>query len=202
MKILTISGSIRTNSSNSALLESFALLAEENAEICSLGFLSNLPHFDPNLDDTSLPYEVIALREAVANSDVVYFSTPEYIHALPAILKNCLEWMVGDPRFYLKNVVILRTSSGSTFANESLREVLSTMSAVLINEASMVIPLPSNKISRDEMMSNPEIRAMLLKSFNVTEQYQKRQNKTVVATAGNVSCSLRSGSPISAVPHL
>ncbi len=30
----------------------------------------------------------------------------------------------------------------------------------------------------------------------------KRQNKTVVATAGNVPLSLRSASPLSAVPHL
>jgi hypothetical protein len=30
----------------------------------------------------------------------------------------------------------------------------------------------------------------------------KKQNKTVVATAGNVSRSLRSGSSTAAVPHL
>jgi chromate reductase len=175
MRILTISGSIRTNSSNTALLGAFAQLAKESAGICSYDLLAKLPHFDPNLDDTSLPREVMDLREAVADSDVIYFSTPEYIHALPAILKNCLEWLVGDPRFHLKSVVILRTGLGSTFANESLREVLSTMSAQLIESASMIVPLPGNRISMEEIVSNPEIRAMLLKSFSAMEDHEIRK---------------------------
>lgn len=178
MKILTISGSIRANSSNTALLKSLAQLGRERAEINSLDMLRSLPHFDPNQSDASLPEEVVSFRATVANADVVYFSTPEYIHAMPAILKNCLEWLVGDPRFYLKKVVILRTGVHGDFAHESLREVLATMSTRLIVSASMVIPLPSTNLSTEEMVSDPIISEMLLRSLKAVEYYANpKQNK-------------------------
>ncbi len=165
MKIITICGSTRRHSSNLALLESYSRIASEDAEVSQLSLLSELPHFDPDIDDTTLPAIVSSMRAIVHSADLLVFSTPEYIHALPAILKNLLEWLVGDPRFYQKPVVILRTNLTSAFANESLLEVLTTMSARIIDEASVTIILSGSRATSEEILSNREWRRSLVTSF-------------------------------------
>jgi hypothetical protein len=55
-----------------------------------------------------------------------------------------------------------------------------------------VYPLPT----RDRFGIHLPVRAVPIQA------QEKKANKTVVATAGNVPRSLRSASPLSAVPHL
>jgi len=166
MRVLTISGSRRINSSNSVLLESFRDVVRGSAEVLPFKGLADLPHFDPDVDDDTMDFEVVEFRELVNSVDLVYFSTPEYIHAMPAVLKNGLEWLVGDSRFYQKRVVILQTNNTSMFASRSLREVLLTMSARVIDRASQVIPLAGNRTTVEEVLSNSSWRELLKKSFD------------------------------------
>lgn len=166
MTALTVCGSLRAKSSNLALLEAYALLAPADVKVVRYGDLGLLPHFNPDLDGDALPSAVHEMREAVHRADFVVFSTPEYIHALPAALKNLLEWIVSDPRFYQKRVVILQTNNRSTFAQTSLVEVLQTMSANIIKDASVVVPLASNSVSSDQIVSHSEWSRTLIESLS------------------------------------
>ena len=55
MKILAISGSLRAASSNTAALRAAALLAPQGVEIDVYGGLGDLPHFNPDLEDSESP---------------------------------------------------------------------------------------------------------------------------------------------------
>lgn len=168
MKIVTVCGSLRANSSNAAILEAYCEIAAANEfDVARLDSLRALPHFDSEVTDELLPIEVLKMRELIHSADLVAFSTPEYIHAMPAILKNCLEWLVGDPRFYQKPVVILHANSNSTFALESLKEVLSTMSATLIEKASTTLSISDNRITSSQILANSAWREALEKSVQV-----------------------------------
>lgn len=165
MNVLTLCGSLRARSSNHAVLLAYARVAPDIAFI-HYGGVGALPHFNPDLDQDGvpLPAEVAALRAAVAQADALVISTPEYVHALPGSFKNALDWLVSDPTFVGKPVVILHVARGSTWALDSLREVLRTMSADIIEGASVLLPLGSNRLEEADILARADLHALLVRS--------------------------------------
>lgn len=161
MRILTLCGSLRARSSNRALLRAFERIAPSTLTFQHYERLGELPHFNPDLDTGTLPLAVEELRSLVAGADAVVISTPEYVHALPGSFKNALDWLVSDPTFTGKPVVNLHVSRGSTWALDSLKEVLKTMSARLIESASVMLPLGSNQMDEDAILGRDDLRKLL-----------------------------------------
>jgi chromate reductase len=130
------------------------------------GGIGALPHFSPDLDreDESPPPKVAELRQAIGGAAAVVISTPEYAHGLPGSFKNALDWLVSDPAFAGKPVAILHVARGSTWALDSLREVLKTMSAQIIEAASVSLPLGSNQMDEAAILSRADLRALLVSS--------------------------------------
>jgi NAD(P)H-dependent FMN reductase len=98
MKIIAICGSLRSQSSNRALLQAAVKLAPEGMEITIYEGLAGLPHFNPDDDeeDTTPPQPVAELRALLAAADGILISSPEYAHGVPGSLKNALDWLVSD----------------------------------------------------------------------------------------------------------
>ena len=166
MHLLTLCGSLRARSSNQALLRAYARLLPATATIEHYESLSRLPHFNPDLDRDPIPAEVQILRRLIAGADAVIISTPEYAHALPGSFKNALDWLVSDPAFAGKAVVILHVSRGSSWALDSLKEVLKTMSAKIVEPASILVPLGSNQLDENAILAREDIRQLLHDSIN------------------------------------
>jgi len=139
MRILAISGSLRLASSNTALLRAAATLAPEGVEITLYGGLGNLPHFNPDLEGTGPP-SVMDFRTRLQVSDGVLISSPEYAHGVPGVLKNALDWLVGSGEFVGKPVALLNASPRATYAQASLAETITVMSARIVDEASITMP--------------------------------------------------------------
>ena len=78
MKVLAISGSLRADSSNTALLEAAARLAIPGMQIVLFRGLGDLPHFNPDLDGQGqeAPPAVAALRAHVSAAEGVIISSP------------------------------------------------------------------------------------------------------------------------------
>jgi chromate reductase, NAD(P)H dehydrogenase (quinone) len=137
-RIIAISGSLRAASSNTAMLEMGARLAPEGVDLVLWGGLDALPHFNPDIEQTgSLPLSVTALRATLCSADALIVSTPEYAHGLPGSFKNMLDWMVGDLDFAGMPVAIWNPTQRAEFAPAQLREILRTMAARIIDEASL-----------------------------------------------------------------
>ena len=161
--LLTVSGSLRRGSSNAALLEAAALAAPSNFVVTPYTDLAALPAFNPDVEEASepLPEAVTHWRAALAIADAVLFSSPEYAHGIPGALKNALDWAVGGSEMIGKRVGVLSASAASRFAHPQLVEVLTTMSAAVIPEATVVVDVPRRGATAASLAADPAIAAVL-----------------------------------------
>lgn len=161
MKILAISGSLRRASLNTMLLRAVARIAPPGIEVVLYRGLAELPLFNPDLE-TTIPAPVAALREQILASEALLIASPEYAHGVTSAIKNALDWMVGNETFVHKPVALLNASPRATHAQAALRETISTMSARLVDEASITLPILGSDLSEDEIVEHPEIKPALL----------------------------------------
>jgi chromate reductase len=155
MKLIAISGSLRKASTNTTLLRAMALLRPGSVEFTICGGLSRLPHFNSDLDVEPPPAEVKHWRDELTASHAVLISTPEYAHGLPGSLKNALDWVVRSGELYAKPVALVNASPRSSYVLAALEEVLVTMGARMIPEASVTLPLLGTQTSASEIAANP-----------------------------------------------
>jgi chromate reductase len=103
MNILTFSGSVRPNSSNLKLLETIAECFP--AYDFTYFDIGTLPLFLPTADQAPWPESVVSFRAAVEQADGLIITTPEYLHNLPALVKNALEWLTTSGELMGKAVL-------------------------------------------------------------------------------------------------
>jgi NAD(P)H-dependent FMN reductase len=108
MRVLAISGSLRAASLNSALLRATARIAPPDFEVRVFDGIGALPLFNPDLENSD-PAPVAKLREQLL-ADAVLIASPEYAHGVTAIIKNALDWMVGNESFVNKPVALFNAS--------------------------------------------------------------------------------------------
>ena len=153
MIILGISGSLRKASINSALLRAASRLAPSHIEFAVFSGVGDLPLFNPDLE-ASLPSQVLALQSAVAKADALLFASPEYAHGVTGAIKNTLDWLVSYEPFVGKPVAVLNVSPRAHHADSALRETLKTMSAVIVEPASVKIQLLGAKLDEEGMVED------------------------------------------------
>ena len=161
MQILAVSGSLRANSSNTNLLRAAATLAPKGVEISLYSGLADLPHFNPDLDDETVSQAVKDWRSQLKSVDGVVFCAPEYAHGVPGVLKNALDWIVSSGELVDKPVVLFNASPRSTFAQASLVETLTVMSAKIASNASVTLQLLGKPLSANEIRADPGLSAAL-----------------------------------------
>ncbi len=157
LRILAIAGSLRARSTNLLLLETAVLLAPADIRIEIFPELGNIPPFNP--DRTDIPNAVASLRASIQNADAVIFSTPEYAHGLPGVLKNALDWLVSGIEFTDKPAVLFNASARSVYAQAALREVLVTLGARILENACVTVPLTPDSRAPHELAADPALAA-------------------------------------------
>ena len=158
MHLFAISGSLRSGASHTALLEAVRHLAAPGIAVTLYDGLTDLPYFNPDLDTLTgdaLPSVVAALRASVGEANGLLICSPEYAHGIPGVLKNALDWLVGSVEFPGKPVALLSTSPRSVHVRAQLIEVLKTMSARLVPEASVTLSLPGRAYDSKAIIADP-----------------------------------------------
>jgi chromate reductase, NAD(P)H dehydrogenase (quinone) len=166
MRILAISGSLRANSTNTALVRATAVLAPPNMEIIIYDGLADLPHFSPDLDGDHSPPSVKDLRGQLQAADGVLICTPEYAYGMPGALKNALDWTVSTGEFYDKPIATISASPSSTGgekAHASLLLTLTALAAEIVEGGTLIIPFVRTKLNATGDVSDPET-ALALRS--------------------------------------
>ena len=161
VRILAISGSLREASSNSALLAMAAALAVDSIEVSIYRDLAALPPFNPDVDFDPAPAAVAGLRVRLNACEAVLIASPEYAHGVPGVLKNALDWIVGSGELIDKPVAVISASARSRYAWASLIETLTTMSARVIGEASIAIPLQGRTLEATKISGDLALAAAL-----------------------------------------
>jgi len=150
--IVTISGSLRTGSVNSAALRAAAhyIRSVEPAVgqppvTLTDAAIDNLPLYNEDVEEVGWPHPVQRLRSAVAHADALIFATPEYNGSMPGALKNALDWLSrphGDAPLEAKLAATLSASPsayGAKWAHDHLRHVLEACGVRLINPEAVTL---------------------------------------------------------------
>lgn len=166
IQLLAISGSLRAVSSNTTLLQAAALLAPDGVQVRMYTGISTLPHFNPDMDEEDLP-TVREFRAELDAADGVLISSPEYAHGVPGSLKNALDWVVGSGELMDKPIALLNATPPATFAQASLTETLTVMSARVIPGASIALPLRGKKMDAAAITAHPEMATALREAIQV-----------------------------------
>ena len=159
MKVLALCGSLRAASMNAALLRATARLAPAGIAVEIFPGMAALPLFNPDLE-ARLPAPVRHLHDALCDSDALLIASPEYAHGVTAVIKNALDWLVSFPPFVDKPVAIFNASPRSVHADAGLRETLTTMSARLVNDACLALPLRSTGITEQGILDSEHAAAI------------------------------------------
>ena len=159
IKILAISGSLRSSSANTNILRVLVGLAPENTTIEIYEGIGNLPHFNPEIDDNRELLSVQDWRSQLKQADAIVFCTPEYAHGVPGVLKNALDWIVSSGEFMHKPTAVISASpspDGGEKANASLVQTLKMMMAEIDGQSILCISGVSAKLSKNGEVTNTE----------------------------------------------
>jgi chromate reductase len=142
MRILAVSGSLRTDSFNTNLLRAAAEAAPEGVELELFDpeSMRSLPLYDQDLDIENVPASVARLRQQWSAADAILFATPEYNGSVPGGLKNAIDW-ASRPRFDAalsnKTVAVIGASTGqfgAMWAQADLRKILGLAGARVVGD--------------------------------------------------------------------
>jgi chromate reductase len=139
MKILGVSGSLRSGSYNTRLLEAARELLPGGTELELYDGLKAVPPYDEEDDVQPAPPAVARFRDAIAGADALVFATPEYNSSVPGQLKNALDWAsrpLATNVLRNKPVAVVGASAGAfgaVWAQAELRKVLAATGARVID---------------------------------------------------------------------
>jgi chromate reductase, NAD(P)H dehydrogenase (quinone) len=161
MRVLGISGSLRSGSLNSALLRAAAERLPAGAELVELDRLAEVPPYDEDVELEATPALVEELRNAVRDADAVLIATPEYNHSIPGQLKNALDWIsrpAGKSALNGKPAAVIGASTGmfgAVWAQAELRKVLGAMGGRVI-EAELPVGHAKDLLAGDRLELSPQ----------------------------------------------
>jgi chromate reductase len=167
MRLLAISGSLRRDSYNSALVAAAAAACPLTVDFVVWRGLADIPAFDEDIGP--VPREVQVLRDELEHADAVLIATPEYNASVPGALKNALDWasrpypgncLLGTP------VAVVGASTGyfgGVWAQAELRKILKVIGAAVL-EAELRVPVAHTAFTADGRLRDPE-RAAALRSI-------------------------------------
>jgi len=162
MHIVTISGSIRAQSLNRALLQEFArtLAAPHTAQMVEI---QDLPHYNQDNEEPA-PAVVTAFRTAIQTADAVIIATPEYNHGYPGTLKNALDWAsrpYGKGALTGKHAAVIGGGGGTggIRAQIQLRQVLNGCGCHVLPRPELAVRF--HDAFKDGVLVDPKISEML-----------------------------------------
>ena len=143
IRILGISGSLRQQSYNTAVLRAAVGLAPEGVAIETFE-LDGIPPFNQD-EESSPPAKVLELKRSVRAADGILFVTPEYNYSVPGVLKNAIDWAsrpYGDNVWDRKPAAIMGASIGgigTARAQYHLRQMFVFLNVFPVNQPEVMI---------------------------------------------------------------
>jgi chromate reductase len=166
MRVLAISGSLRRDSHNTALLRAASELLGPDDTFELWNGLREVPPYDQDDDVEPAPVAVAELRAAVAAADAVLIATPEYNSSVPGALKNALDWAsrpLGTSAFFSKPVAAIGSSTGmfgAVWAQAELRKVLGAMGA-RVAEVEVAVGHAQERFDGEGRLVDDDVRRQL-----------------------------------------
>lgn len=183
-KLLGISGSLRSESYSTLLLETLARALHGRAELNVLR-LDDVPLYNQDLDTATPPTGVAALRAAIGAADGIVIATPEFNYGVPGVLKNALDWAsrpYGESTLTGKPVLTLSSSpafTGGVRAQAQLNETLIAIGADLVIRPQLVVGSVHEKVQEGGLVDSGTIDFLLAGINDLIARSDNRQIRKV-----------------------
>ena|SRR5919204_716985 len=183
MRILGISGSLRRDSHNTALLRAAAEMLPPGVELEIFDGLREVPPYDADLDTPELQGPgVDALKEAIERADAVLIATPEYNHSIPGVLKNALDWASRPARsnvLHGKPAAVVGASTGLFGAVWSQAETRKVLAAIGANVVDRELPVVQAHMQFDDgNLLDEDLREQLAEHVTALVETTRDREKT------------------------
>ncbi len=98
IKLLGISGSLRKQSFNTALLRAAQSQLGPDVTL-DIATAHGIPLYDGDLEQSQgIPQAVTELKQRIIAADGVLLATPEYNSGIPGVFKNAIDWLSRPPK--------------------------------------------------------------------------------------------------------
>jgi chromate reductase, NAD(P)H dehydrogenase (quinone) len=188
MRILGISGSLRSGSHNSRLLAAAAELLPADVEYVRFADLKAVPPFDEDDEAEPVDLAVAHLREEIAAADGVLIATPEYNSSIPGQLKNAIDWAsrpFDATVMRNKNAAVIGASTsmfGAVWSQAETRKVLAAAGARVIDR-DLPLPYAEELFDEDDKLKEPELQQKLEQIVGELVAQARLSNASRVAIA-------------------
>jgi chromate reductase, NAD(P)H dehydrogenase (quinone) len=175
MKVLAISGSLRRDSHNTALLRAAAELVPPPVELEIFDGLKAVEPYDEDDDHGPGPVGARRLREAIESADAVLIATPEYNGSIPGQLKNALDWAstpFPDNILKGKPVAVIGASTGAyggMWAQAELKKVLGVTGARVVS-ADMAVARAQEQFDEDGRLAEGQAERLATVLAELTQE--------------------------------
>ncbi len=180
LNLVTLSGSLRAGSFNTALLRAIPELAPSTLRF-TLHTIAGIPVYNGDDEDAhGLPPAVVALRTAIRASDGLIIATPEYNNGIPGPLKNALDWCSRPPSPHgLEGVptAILGASNGvigTARSQHALRQSLVALDAPTFTLPQILVGRGQDKIDADGRVTDELTRKFIRDWLVGVERWMRR----------------------------
>lgn len=160
--VLFICGSLRKKSLNRQVGEYVVTLLQGKAQVRWLEY-TDLPFMNQDIEFPA-PAPVRRVRDEVMAADALWIFSPEYNHGIPAVLKNCLDWLSrplepGSPETAAKGRLTLFSCAGggakARYCAADLAETLSFIQTDLVETVHTQVALNRQDYTTDELVLAP-----------------------------------------------
>lgn len=179
LDLVAISGSLRAESYNSALLRNLPELAPPTLRF-TVHSIAGIPIFDQDLEAQGKPAAVIRLHQAIRGADGLVIATPEYNHGVPGGLKNALDWLSRGPAphglFGIPTAILGASDGmiGTARAQYALRQTLVTLNAPTLPFPQVLVSLVHKKIDATGRLTDEPTRAFIRTWLVEVERWMRR----------------------------
>lgn len=165
ISVVGISGSLRSGSFNTLLLQAAQELAPDNMTITPFTRLRDIPPYDDDVLRNGDPEPVAALRAQVVAADAILIASPEYNWGMPGVLKNAIDWVsrpMGQSPLPSKVIALMGASAGplgTIRAQLQWRQVLPRTS--LVDAPEVLVSDAHTRFDTSGKLTDPTSRELL-----------------------------------------
>lgn len=198
LRVLGISGSLRSQSYNSSVLRAAVDLAPRGVTIETFE-LDGIPPFNQD-EEAKPPATVLELKRRVREADGILFVTPEYNYSVPGVLKNAIDWAsrpYGDNVWDRKPAAIMGASIGAigtARAQYHLRQIFVFLNVFPVNQPEVLISNAAQRFDAEGNLTDEATRVYMRQLLeNLVELMRGVRQPSISASDGESRPLLAAG---------
>ncbi|MBT8165912.1 MAG: NAD(P)H-dependent oxidoreductase [Acidimicrobiia bacterium] len=176
--IVGLSGSLRRDSYNTALLRAAQSVLPDDAKLEIIEY-ADVPVYNHDVEKhDGYPESVVSMREKLGRADAILFAAPEYNWSIPGVMKNAIDWASrgSDSPLDDKPAAIMGAGGrlGTAYAQQHLRQILMHNDMRVVTRPNVLISHASKQFDEELNLVNErhldQIKRLLVALVEETER--------------------------------